>query len=63
MYVKRSPVTGRKVRFAVAGCGRIASNHFQAIAKHSDRCVLTDVCDVDGAALAAAQLDDRGLKG
>ena len=28
------PIKGRKIRFALAGCGRIAANHFAAIAKH-----------------------------
>jgi UDP-N-acetyl-2-amino-2-deoxyglucuronate dehydrogenase len=54
MYVKRLPITGRKVRFALAGCGRIAKNHFEAIAKHSATCELTDVCDVDPTALSEA---------
>ena len=54
MYVKRQPITGRKIRFALAGCGRIAKNHFEAIAKHSASCELTDVCDVDAMALEQA---------
>lgn len=54
MYVRRKPVEGRKVRFALAGCGRISANHFQAMEKHSDRCEIVDVCDVDAAALASA---------
>lgn len=47
-------VTGRKIRFALVGCGRIAKNHFSAIEKHSDSCELVDVCDNDSDALAAA---------
>ena len=39
-------VTGRKVKFALVGCGRIAANHFGAIEKHADRCELVDICDV-----------------
>ena len=54
MHVIRPAVTDRKVRFALVGCGRIAANHFEAIRKHDDRCELTDVCDTDPAALAAA---------
>src|SRR5277367_4492774 len=38
-------VTGRKVRFALVGCGRIAHNHIGAIKAHADRCELVDVCD------------------
>jgi len=37
----------------VLGCGRIASNHVDAIQKHADRCELVAVCDTDPAALAA----------
>jgi UDP-N-acetyl-2-amino-2-deoxyglucuronate dehydrogenase len=54
MYVKSAPVTDRKIRFALAGCGRIAQNHFEAIKKSSQRCELTDICDVDPEALKAA---------
>jgi len=54
MHVRRLPILNRKVRFALAGCGRIASNHFEAIKAHAANCELTDVCDVDAAAVAAA---------
>ena len=54
MHIARPIIESRKVRFALAGCGRIASNHFEAIKKHSGRAELVDVCDVDPAALAAA---------
>jgi UDP-N-acetyl-2-amino-2-deoxyglucuronate dehydrogenase len=56
------PIKGRKIRFALAGCGRIAANHFAAIAKHADRAELTDVCDTDAQALekAVAQTGARG---
>jgi UDP-N-acetyl-2-amino-2-deoxyglucuronate dehydrogenase len=56
MYVHRPAITDRKIRFALAGCGRIAANHFEAIKRHADRCELVDVCDVDeNAAAGAAQ--------
>jgi len=48
------PITDRKVRFALVGCGRIAQNHFAAIEKHRDRCEIVDVCDINPAALQAA---------
>jgi UDP-N-acetyl-2-amino-2-deoxyglucuronate dehydrogenase len=48
------PITGRKIRFALVGCGRISTNHFQALAKHAERAELVAVCDVDAAALAKA---------
>lgn len=54
MHVRRPPITGRKIRFALIGCGRIAANHFEAVKTHAARCELVDVCDVDPAALAAA---------
>lgn len=54
MHPQRPPIAGRKVRFALVGCGRISANHFDAVAKHAERCELTDVCDTDPAALLAA---------
>jgi UDP-N-acetyl-2-amino-2-deoxyglucuronate dehydrogenase len=49
-----SPITDRKVRFALAGCGRIAANHLGAIERHADRAELVAVCDTDAAAARAA---------
>jgi UDP-N-acetyl-2-amino-2-deoxyglucuronate dehydrogenase len=54
MQTQRSPVTGRKVRFALAGCGRISANHFEAIKVHHERAELVDVCDTQAAAVAEA---------
>lgn len=48
------PIAGRKVRFALVGCGRIAKNHFEAIRKLGDHCELVDVCDIAPQALAEA---------
>src|SRR3954468_6304884 len=56
------PIKGRKIRFALAGCGRISANHFAAIAKHTDRAELTDICDTDAAALAKA-VKETGARG
>ncbi len=47
-------ITGRKIRFALVGCGRIAASHFGAIERHADRAELVAVCDVDRKALDAA---------
>jgi len=47
-------ITGRKIRIALVGCGRISANHFGAIEKHSDNLELVDICDIDPTALAAA---------
>lgn len=49
-----APITDRKVRFALVGCGRIAKNHFDAIKKHEAHAELVAVCDVDSEALARA---------
>lgn len=62
MHVRRNPVTDRKIRFALVGCGRIANNHFESVKAHAQRCELTDVCDVDPVALAAA-VAKTGAKG
>lgn len=62
MHPKRTPITGRKVRFALVGCGRIAANHFEAIRKHQDGAELVDVCDTDTSTLdkAVAATGARG---
>ncbi|MBN8510003.1 MAG: Gfo/Idh/MocA family oxidoreductase [Burkholderiales bacterium] len=54
MHVRRPPIHDRRIRFALVGCGRIAQNHFDAIARHGERAELIAVADTDPAALAAA---------
>jgi len=49
-----SPIRDRKIRFALIGCGRIANNHMDAIAKLAEHCELVDMCDTNPAALADA---------
>lgn len=49
-----SPINGRKIRFALIGCGRIAGNHFEAIKQHAAETELVGVCDVVSERLAAA---------
>ncbi len=49
-----TPITDRKVRFALAGCGRIAHNHFGAIKANAEGCELVAVCDPVPNALKAA---------
>jgi UDP-N-acetyl-2-amino-2-deoxyglucuronate dehydrogenase len=52
----RLPITDRKIRFALVGCGRIAKNHFASLARHAERAELVAVCDkVPERAAAAAQ--------
>lgn len=46
-----SAIRDRRIRFALIGCGRIASNHVDAIASHSSTAELVAVCDSDPAAL------------
>jgi UDP-N-acetyl-2-amino-2-deoxyglucuronate dehydrogenase len=48
----KPPIVGRKIRFALAGCGRISRNHLEAMQKHSDNVELVGVCDIDPEALA-----------
>jgi len=48
------PLLDRPIRFALVGCGRIAKNHFEALAKHAGRAELVAVCDHKPEALAAA---------
>ncbi len=45
----------RRIRFGVVGCGRISKNHFGAIRAHAEHAELVGVCDIDPAALRAAQ--------
>lgn len=56
------PVTDRKIRFALVGCGRIAQNHFASMQTHADRCEVVDVCDINPQALAAA-VEKTGARG
>ncbi len=50
----RLPITDRKLRFALVGCGRISSNHLDALTRHAERAELVAVCDNRPDALAAA---------
>ena len=45
-------ITGRKIKIAVVGCGRISRNHFGSIEKHSSELELVAVCEIDPAVLA-----------
>ena len=45
------PITHRKIRLALIGCGRIAANHFGAIAIHANDLELVAVCDTNPAVL------------
>jgi UDP-N-acetyl-2-amino-2-deoxyglucuronate dehydrogenase len=58
----QTPITDRKIRLALVGCGRIANNHFGAIEGHAEQVELVDVCDPDASALAAG-VRRTGAKG
>lgn len=46
MLSKYKPITDRKIKFALVGCGRIAANHFGSLEQHSESCELVAVCDI-----------------
>ena len=48
------PITGRPLRFALVGCGRISASHIAALQQHRSRAELVAVCDNQPAALQAA---------
>ncbi len=48
------PITDRRIRFAIVGCGRISKNHIGSIREHAQNAELVGVCDIDPIALAAA---------
>ena len=55
MFITKPFIRDRKIRFALVGCGRISSNHFEALEKHGDRAELVGVCDIEAEALAKAE--------
>jgi UDP-N-acetyl-2-amino-2-deoxyglucuronate dehydrogenase len=56
-------ITGRKIRFGLVGCGRIADKHIEAIEAHASEAELVAVADVDATALerVAARTGARGF--
>lgn len=48
-----APIRDRKIRMAIAGCGRISKNHFGSIEMHADSIELVAVCDIDPIILSA----------
>ncbi|MBB5204504.1 UDP-N-acetyl-2-amino-2-deoxyglucuronate dehydrogenase [Inhella inkyongensis] len=53
-HLRCTAIAGRKIRFALVGCGRIAANHLEALSRHAERAELVAVCDNNPQALAAA---------
>jgi len=62
MRIFPPPITGRKIRFALVGCGRISKNHFDSIKNHAEEAELVGVCDIDPKALESA-VEYTGAKG
>ena len=50
-----APITGRRIRFAVIGCGRISKNNIQALQQHAKDAEIVAVCDIDPGALETAK--------
>lgn len=50
--IEFTPITERKIRFALVGCGRIAASHLHALEQHANRTELVDICDIDADTLA-----------
>ena len=49
------PITDRRIRIALVGCGRISANHIRAFAFHQDRAELVAICDTQAERLEKAQ--------
>ena len=50
-----APISDRRIRIALVGCGRISSNHIRAIALHHERAELVAICDTQPNRLVQAQ--------
>ncbi|MEY4999456.1 MAG: hypothetical protein RIS00_1500 [Pseudomonadota bacterium] len=50
-----APITDRRIRIALVGCGRISANHIRAIALHEERAELVAICDTQPSRLEQAQ--------
>lgn len=50
------PITGRRIRIALVGCGRISANHIRAVALHHERAELVAICDTQPSRLEQAQI-------
>ena len=62
MHIQPAYITGRRIRFALVGCGRISGKHFEAIDSHKEDVELVCVCDNNPDRLAAAT-EKRNIKG
>lgn len=55
MCIVAAPITDRRIRIALVGCGRISRNHIKAIAAHHERAELVAICDTQAEWLEQAQ--------
>jgi UDP-N-acetyl-2-amino-2-deoxyglucuronate dehydrogenase len=55
------PITGRRIRTALVGCGRIAANHFDAIKSQADALDLVAVVDTDSTARDRASQESGAM--
>jgi UDP-N-acetyl-2-amino-2-deoxyglucuronate dehydrogenase len=55
-------IAGRKITFAVVGCGRISRNHLDSLKHHREAAELVAVCDTDAQVLKTA-VAQTGVKG
>jgi len=55
-------ITDRKIRLAIAGCGRISKNHFSSVGAHPDAIELVAVCDTERSRLQAT-MSAHGVPG
>lgn len=62
LHPPAAAITGRPIRFALVGCGRIASIHVAALREHAAQAQWVAVCDTDPAALARA-CEETGGRG
>ncbi len=63
MFQKPKPIEDRKIKFALAGCGRISGKHFEAITTHAEHAELVALCDTDETRLVEAQKKFPGTRG
>ncbi len=57
MLSKYTAIVGRKIKFALVGCGRISANHFGSLEQYADECELVAVCDI-----VASRADEAAVK-
>ena len=53
-----NPLSNRRIRIGIVGCGRIAQKHLGAIKANEADCELVAICDHDQAAMDAMDVDD-----